>query len=93
MDSYRFGAGRYIQESNALDYCGEEVKRYGKKAYVIGGNTAIAVTETRMCASFEKYELEYCMEKFSGYPSVQKIEELKTTVKEKGCDVTIVWKD
>ena len=43
MDSYRFGAGRYIQENNALDFCGEEIKRYGNKAYVIGGNTAIAV--------------------------------------------------
>ena len=28
MDSYRFGAGRYIQGENALDYCGEEIKRY-----------------------------------------------------------------
>lgn len=89
MDSYRFGAGRYIQESNALDYCGEEIKRYGQKAYVIGGNIAIAVTETRMCESFEKYGLEYCMEKFSGYPSVQKIEELKAAVKEKDCDVLV----
>lgn len=64
MDSYRFGAGRYIQESNALDYCGEEIKRYGKKAYVIGGNTAIAVTEKRLCSSFEKYGLAYCMTNF-----------------------------
>ena len=54
MDSYRFGAGRYIQENNALDFCGEEIKRYGNKAYVIGGNTAIAVTENRLCSSFEK---------------------------------------
>ena len=80
MDSYRFGAGRYIQENNALDFCGEEIKRYGNKAYVIGGNTAIAVTEKRLCSSFEKYGLAYCMERFSGYPSVQKIEELKAEV-------------
>ena len=89
MDSYRFGAGRYIQESNALDYCGEEIKRYGKKAYVIGGNTAITVTEKRLCENFRKSELNYCIERFSGYPSVQKIEELKTTVKEKECDVLV----
>lgn len=89
MDSYRFGAGRYIQENNALDFCGEEIKRYGNKAYVIGGNTAIAVTEKRLCSSFEKYGLAYCMERFSGYPSVQKIEELKAVVKEKDCDVLV----
>lgn len=89
MDSYRFGAGRYIQENNALDFCGEEIKRYGNKAYVIGGNTAIAVTEKRLCSSFEKYGLAYCMERFSGYPSVQKIEGLKAVVKEKDCNVLV----
>lgn len=89
MDSYRFGAGRYIQEENALDYCGEEIKRYGCKAYVIGGNTAINVTEKRMRESFTKSELEYCIEKFSGYPSIQKIEELKNSVKETSCDVIV----
>ena len=89
MDSYRFGAGRYIQENNALDFCGEEIKRYGNKAYVIGGNTAIAVTEKRLCSSFEKYGLAYYMERFSGYPSVQKIEGLKAVVKEKDCNVLV----
>lgn len=89
MDSYRFGAGRYIQECNALDYCGEEIKRYGKKAYVIGGNTAITITEKRMRESFRKSKLNYCVERFSGYPSVQKIEELKTTVKNNKCDVLV----
>lgn len=89
MDSYRFGAGRYIQENNALDFCGEEIKRYGNKAYVIGGNTAIAVTEKRLCSSFEKYGLAYCMERFSGYPSVQKIEELKAEVMENDGDVLV----
>ena len=89
MDSYRFGAGRYIQGENALDYCGEEIKRYGCKAYVIGGNMAINVTEKRMCESFAKSELEYCIEKFSGYPSIQKIEELKNSVKETSCDVIV----
>lgn len=62
---------------------------HGKKAYVIGGNTAIAVTEKRLCSSFEKYGLAYCMERFSGYPSVQKIEGLKAVVKEKDCDVLV----
>lgn len=89
MDSYRFGAGRYIQEENSLDDCGEEIKRYGSKAYVIGGNTAITVTEKRMCASFEKSGLDYCIEKYSGYPSVKKIEELKESVKKVGCDVIV----
>ena len=72
-----------------MDFCGEEIKRYGNKAYVIGGNTAIAVTEKRLCSSFEKYGLAYYMERFSGYPSVQKIEGLKAVVKEKDCNVLV----
>lgn len=73
MDSYRFGAGRYIQENNALDFCGEEIKRYGNKAYVIGGNTAIAVTEKRLCSSFEK-DLRIAWKDF---PDIQAYKKLK----------------
>ncbi len=28
----KFGAGRYRQEQGLLEQCGEEVKRFGKKA-------------------------------------------------------------
>ena len=35
--SYRFGAGRYLQEPDILAHSGGEICRYGKKVYVIGG--------------------------------------------------------
>lgn len=89
MDSYRFGAGRYIQEHGALDEIGTEVLRYGHKPYVIGGNTALDKTKDRIKASFEKESMEYFMEAFSGYPSTQKIGELKCAIEDNGCDVLV----
>ena len=42
--SYRFGAGRYIQEPEVLENSGTEIARFGKRAYIIGGpNLAISV--------------------------------------------------
>ncbi len=87
--SYRFGAGRYIQESDVLGKSGKEVKRYGNKAYVIGGNTALGVVHDRMLKSFDEAGLEYVTEEFQGYPSREKIEELKQAVEAAGCDVIV----
>lgn len=87
--SYRFGAGRYIQEPDVLDYSGEEILRYGSKAYVIGGETAIALTSERMFLSFEKSGLDYMTEIYSGYPSVEKIGQLKKEAAGCGCDVFV----
>ena len=36
----KFGAGRYRQEQGLLEQCGEEVKRFGKKAYIVAGADA-----------------------------------------------------
>lgn len=87
--SYRFGAGRYIQEQNVLEYCGEEILRFGKKAYVIGGPKALNAAGERMTRSFEAAGLAYITEEFLGYPSVQKIDQLKQEVGECGCDVIV----
>lgn len=87
--SYRFGAGRYIQEQDVLDYSGEEVLRYGRKAYVISGPKALNIAGERMRGSFDKAGLAYVTEEFAGYPSVQKIEQLKQAVRECGCDVIV----
>ena len=89
MDSYRFGAGRYIQENGALDQIGAEVLRYGHRPYVIGGNTALEKTRQRIEASFQRENLGYVVEAFSGYPSRQKIEELKQSIQREACDVLI----
>lgn len=87
--SYRFGAGRYLQEINILDHSGEEILRYGKKAYVIGGPHALAAAERRMKASFADAGLESVWEEYTGFPSYRKIEELREAVISNHCDVLV----
>ena len=36
----KFGAGRYRQDRNILKECGQEIRRFGKKAFVIAGPRA-----------------------------------------------------
>lgn len=87
--SYRFGAGRYIEEPDVLDYSGEEILRYGSKAYVIGGPKALSTAGGRMTESFKRAGLDHVTEEFPGYPSVRKIEELKQAVRDCDCDVIV----
>lgn len=87
--SYRFGAGRYLQENDILDYSGEEILRYGKKAYVIGGPHALAAVRERMEASFAAAGLISVWEEYGGFPSYRKVEKLKEAVASNGCDVLV----
>lgn len=87
--SYRFGAGRYIQDEDVLEHSGEEILRYGKKAYILTGKTAYQVTENRMRASFEKAGLTYIVEEYEGYPCKEKIRQLSNTICENNCDVMV----
>jgi len=85
--SYRFGAGRYLQKPDVLKDSGSEILRYGKKVYVIGGYRAFEAAWSYMEESFRIAGLSYVKESYSGYPSVQKIAELKVNVQRTGCDV------
>ena len=87
--SYRFGAGRYFQGENILQNSGEEIMRYGKKAYVLGGETAFSLTRKVMEQSFQENQLNAVWEEYSGYPSHSKINELVIRVKEQQCDVMV----
>lgn len=41
--AFKFGAGRYIQEPDALKLAGGEIGRFGHHALVIGGPTALDI--------------------------------------------------
>lgn len=87
--SYRFGAGRYFQSKNLLEESGDEILRYGSKAYVIGGATALSLTKSRMEKSFRNCGVEAVWEEYGGYPSYEKIEELGNRIKETDCEVVV----
>lgn len=87
--SYRFGAGRYIQETDILDHSGSEILRFGKKAYVIGGKCALLAAGERMKKSFAESGLASVWEEYRGFPSYNKIDALKAAIQENGCDVLV----
>lgn len=53
--SFRIGCGRYIQGSGNISNCGEEIQRVGTSPLVIGGKTALSLTEEKLKASFSEF--------------------------------------
>lgn len=85
--SYRFGAGRYIQEPGVIKEAGEETARYGSKAYIIGGPTALSLAGGDVMESLSSAGIKSITETYSGFPSYEKIAELSEVIKAEGCDV------
>lgn len=62
----KFGAGRYRQGKDVLEVCGEEIRRFGKKAFIIAGKRAWDAVKDRILPGFEAAGLEYVLELYSG---------------------------
>lgn len=82
----KFGAGRYRQEKNMLEECGEEIKRFGKKAFIVAGPTAFRVVKERFLPSLEQAGVEYTIHIYEGACSYEAAEEYAEICKEEGCD-------
>lgn len=53
-NSFRLGAGRYVQGDGVISTVGEECKRLGvSRPVVIGGETALSITRERIAASLD----------------------------------------
>ena len=57
--AFKFGAGRYIQLPDALKMAGEEISRFGRKAFIIGGPTAISIVQEVLTASLTQSHVSY----------------------------------
>lgn len=77
-DPVLLGAGRYIQAEGALAAIGPESKAFGKKAFIIGGETALSITLETLKKSLEDERIEYSLHRFKGYctkPQIARISE------------------
>ena len=58
--AFKFGAGRYIQEPDALKLAGGEIGRFGHHALVIGGPTALDIAgeplRRSLCDAWLQYQ-------------------------------------
>ncbi|MFT3984961.1 MAG: iron-containing alcohol dehydrogenase family protein [Lachnospiraceae bacterium] len=65
--AFKFGAGRYIQEPDALKLAGGEIARFGKKAFIIGGPTALGIVKETLSKSLTEALVSFEYESYTGY--------------------------
>ncbi|MGJ7045206.1 iron-containing alcohol dehydrogenase family protein [Thermoanaerobacterium thermosulfurigenes] len=83
------GAGRYIQVQNALDFIGKEILRLGKRAYIIGGKTALEISLEKIRKSIEKEGINYKINIFKGFCSMNQINWLSEEARKFDADVIV----
>ena len=88
-ESFRIGCGRYIQGAGYLAKTGDEILRVGTSPLVIGGKTALEITQEQITKSIlgkcNKYEFVV----HTGTCNEQRAQELAQLAGRKGYDVIV----
>jgi len=88
--SFRFGSGRYIQESGAAARLGEEILRLGcKRAYILGGKTAFSLVLDTLKKSMDEKGIAYEIAEYRGFCCVATCERHMATPAFAACDVVV----
>ncbi len=82
----KLGAGRYRQEENLLEQCGAEIARFSKKAFLLAGHTAFAVTRDRLLPGIKAAQVDYVVELYKGQCSYEAAAKLGQKALDAGCD-------
>lgn len=85
----KFGAGRYRQDRNLLEKCGEEIRRFGKKVFIVAGPRAFAAVKDRLLPGLERAGLEYVIAIYEGVCSYEAAEEYGRQCIAAGCDQVV----
>ncbi len=86
-NAYKFGAGRYIQQREALETVAEEVGRLGKKPFIIAGPRAWEATQGRIEKALKDAGMAYELSIYPGQNTYEKAKEHAAKAIETGCDV------
>ena len=87
--AYKFGCGRYRQEKEMISKAGEEIKRFGKRALIIGGPTAISITKDKLCKSLHENNVEYEICIYKGHCSYTGAGKISEVYKANNCDMIV----
>lgn len=79
----------YINEPNIIGKSGNYVKGLGKNALIIGGKTALSITQNDIIKSFKENDIVFYLKKFTGYPTKKIISELAEFGEEQKIDVVV----
>lgn len=89
-DAYKVGCGRYIQCRGALDRAGDEAARLGsKKAYILGGRTALSLTESKLIFSLAKAGVGNLVRAHTGLCCRDYCGDYRAEMERTGCDLVI----
>lgn len=84
------GGGRYIQTENAAGLVGPELKRYGaKRAFILGGRTALSIALDRFEAGIKAENIDYLVEEFQGHCTLKKVVALREKAEKYGADMIV----
>ena len=87
--SYKFGAGRCFIQRGLLEVAGEEIARYGKKPFIVGGPTAVGVVKPRLDVGLAAAGLEGVYSIHPGHVFHEAAKAKAAEAKAAGCDVCV----
>ena len=87
--SYKFGAGRYIVQRGLLEKAGEELLRYGRRPYVVGGPTAISVVRDRLSRGLAAAGMEGVFGVHAGHVYHEAAQQKASEARAAGCDLVV----
>lgn len=88
-DSWKFGAGNYFQRTALLQTAGQEIGKYGRRPYLLGGPHALAAVEDCLSESMKEAGLNAVKREYSGQCCMKAAEAFIAEAREKGCDVIV----
>lgn len=89
-NSFRIGCGRYLQGSGIISTVADEVIRLGcRKAYVLGGKTALSLTRAQIEESISAAGLTAIFHTYLGFCCQDTCAEIMDSDEFKSCDVVI----
>jgi len=79
----------YVNEPNIIKKSGKYVKALGSNALIIGGKTALSITEKDIIESFEENDVKFSIKEFTGYPTEKAISDLVKYGEELNVDIVV----
>lgn len=84
------GTGRYVQQENAAASLGAEIRRCGsRKAFILGGRTALSVALSRIEPGLKDEEIEYSVEEFAGHCTAERCASIRGRAESFGADIIV----
>lgn len=88
-ETFRIGCGRYLQKAGLLNSVGEEILRFGKTPFVIGGKNALEIARFSLEESISKYCKKYIIKEYLGTCNDEKAQEFANFSVKNGFDVIV----